>query len=127
MWWGKETVLEGDILYENFDALKAEKASGNNFSSYEDFKFIGQSYVIWDIINGRIDLGMKSGGDAITLKGLGNEITDAGMGRIYAEEIHDGIAWLEFDVRLFGSDTFFQMKVKSIFTINQIQVMNLYG
>lgn len=98
--WEKIVVEQDEVYTENFEALQGVKDGGGNFSSYEDFYFIGQSYVEWEMINARIDLGMKKGGNAITIGGYGNEYTDTGMGRIYAEEIFDGIQSLEFEARL---------------------------
>ncbi|WP_025725494.1 InlB B-repeat-containing protein [Acholeplasma granularum] len=88
------------IYTENFEGLQALKDNGENFSSYEDFFYHGTNEVVWDVTNGRIDIGMKLGGNAITIGGYGNEITQAGMGRIYVPLLSDGIKYLSFDARL---------------------------
>lgn len=98
--WQKVTVEGDETFTENFESLQSIKDSGQNSSEYLDYDYIGQSYVQWELVNARIDLGMKQGGNAITLGGFGNDYTEAGMGRIYAESIHDGISYLQFDARL---------------------------
>ena len=98
--WEKIIVESDETFTENFESLQSIKDSGENSSEYLDYDYIGQSYVRWELVNARIDLGMKQGGNAITLGGFGNDYTEAGMGRIYAENIHDGISYLHFDARL---------------------------
>lgn len=89
-----------NIVYkEDFESLQDLKDSGENFSEYTDFDYIGNTPVLFEVINGRIDLGMKALGNAITIGGYGNEITQAGMGRIYGH-FTGGIQSLSFDARL---------------------------
>jgi hypothetical protein len=98
--WEKIIVESNETLRENFESLQAIKDSGQNSSEYMDYDYIGETYVLWELVNARIDLGMKKGGNAITIGGFGNIYTDAGMGRIYAAEIHDGLQSISFDARL---------------------------
>ena len=97
--WTPIPVAKDTLFKEDFEALQNEKDSGNNFSEYIDFDYMGNTPFLWEIINGRIDIGMKAGGNAITLGGFGNEITQAGMGRIYGS-LSEGIQMLSFDARL---------------------------
>ena len=98
--WEIDSSLEDMAYSENFELLQAEKDAGNNFSEYQDFDWTGSSYVIWEVINGRIDLGLVEGGNAITIGGYGNLVTEAGMGRIMGTNLKDGIKQLSFDARL---------------------------
>ncbi|MBM7453203.1 hypothetical protein JN09_000525 [Acholeplasma morum] len=95
----EEIILEDETLTETFELLQYEKQSGGNFSEYQDFDWLGDTYVLWEVINGRIDLGMSEGGNAVTIGGFGNLITQAGMGRIYGN-LTDGISSLSFQARL---------------------------
>lgn len=97
--WDK-AVLTDVTMTETFETLQNEKDAGNNFSEYSDHYFTGDTYVLWDLTNVRIDLGMKAGENAITLGGFGNTVNDAGMGRIYSSSISDGIKRLQFEGRL---------------------------
>ena len=63
----------------------------------QDHYFTGDTYVLWDLTNVRIDLGMKEGENAITLGGFGNTVNDVGMGRIYGSSISNGIKRLQFE------------------------------
>ena len=98
--WERVILDSNDTLRENFESLQAIKDSGQNSSEYMDYDYIGETYVLWELVNARIDLGMTKGGNAITIRGFGNIYTDAGMGRIYAAQIHDGIQSISFDARL---------------------------
>lgn len=98
--WERIILDSNDTLRENFESLQAIKDSGQNSSEYMDYDYIGETYVLWELVNARIDLGMTKGGNAITIGGFGNIYTDAGMGRIYAAQIHDGIQSISFDARL---------------------------
>jgi hypothetical protein len=93
-------MLEDHQMRETFESLQGIKDSGGNFSEYMDADYIGDSYIFWELTNVRIDLGMKALGNAITIGGYGNDITDAGMGRIYSSLIHDGIKRIQFEGRL---------------------------
>lgn len=98
--WERVILDSNDTLRENFESLQGIKDSGQNSSEYMDYDYIGETYVLWELVNARIDLGMTKGGNAITIGGFGNIYTDAGMGRIYAAQIHDGIQSISFDARL---------------------------
>lgn len=97
----KDNITETTIK-EDFNDLESVKNNGNNFSEYRDFDYSGdyQNAPQWDVINGRIDLGMSPGGHAITVGGFGNHLGEAGLGRIMSEDFDFGLSYLEFDARL---------------------------
>lgn len=108
-----QTILENLTLYakwelivyqdgtftENFESLGFVKNNGGNFSSYETFEYDGVGGE-WEITNARIDLGLKLGGNALTLKGTQNDFGQAGLGRIQSPKLEGGLSYLEFEARL---------------------------
>lgn len=95
----EKEVYDERIIREDFEDLAWFKDNGGNFSEYSDFEYDLGKYN-WNIINGRIDLGMREGGNAITIAGKGNDLGVAGLGRIESQVFKDGISYLEFEARL---------------------------
>lgn len=94
--------INNEITFtEDFTTLAQWKQDGGvNFSSYEDFVYTGANGFNFDIIKGRIDLGMRQGDQGITLAGRGNLVTGAGMGWILLEDFAYGLTKIEFEARL---------------------------
>lgn len=98
-----EKILEPVVDFyhtEDFEELQVIKDRGGNFSAYEDFFYISIKGFTYDVLNGRIDIGLNSNGNAITIGGFGNDLGDAGLGYIALTNGVDGLSELSFKARL---------------------------
>lgn len=100
IWEKIEENIEDSYHTEDFEELQVIKDGGGNFSSYEDFDYISVKGFTYDVLNGRIDIGLKANGNAITIGGFGNDLGDAGLGFIELTNGVDGISEVSFKARL---------------------------
>lgn len=91
-------TLVDDTIVENFEFLQGIKDGGGNFSDYQSGMLPYSDD--WSYINARIDLGLKEGGNAITIRGGQNDLGIGGLGRIESMGLTSGLSYLEFDARL---------------------------
>lgn len=91
-----------EITYvEDFSVLQNWKNEfGYNSSDYLNYDYTGSYGFTYELINARVDLGMKQGDQGITLRGGENYLYEAGSGWIMLENIENGISMIEFTGRL---------------------------